>query len=222
MAYDELASASDLRHPSKPALRFSGAVGGALPSINAGRRDLAGARITRVEAVLNATTQIILGLMARGVAYGEALARAQREGIAETNPALDVEGWDAAAKLVILANAVLGQPLRRGDVAVTGIAGVGVDALRDAEAAGGRISLLAVAELLPASADPSGGGRYRLSVSPTPLPPDHPLAHLDLDEMGIVYHTDIYGRLTIASADQGPLGTAAAMLRDVLEVAAGF
>lgn len=213
LAYGQLAALSDLKTRGRPALRFSGAVGGALPTINVGWRDLAGSRVERVEAVLNSTTQIILGLMTQGQSYEAALAEAQRFGVAEPDPSLDVEGWDAANKLVIVANAVLGYPATLADVAITGISEVSQAELQAAHAAGGRLSLLAVAELQPAQP-----GAYRLQVTPTALPADHPLAHLDLHEMGIVYTSDIYGRLTVTSAQRGPVGAAAAMLRDVLEI----
>ena len=221
VAYAELEARSDLAReagPGAPALRFSGAVGGALPSINLGRRDLAGGRITRVEAVLNGTTQMILGLRAQGLSPAAALREAQRVGIAEPDAELDVQGWDAACKLVILANAVLGRRVGLGDVNVTGIADISDEELRLAWAGGGRLSLLAVAQALPG--DGPQGPRYRLSVAPTLLAADHPLARLGLDEMGIVYYSDIFGRTTAMSLEDGPVGSVAAMLRDILEVAA--
>lgn len=214
LAYQELAGLSDLTTPSAPALRFSGAVGGALPSINLGWRDLAGARIQRVEAAVNGTTQLILWLMSQGQSYEAALAEAQRIGIAEPDPSLDVEGWDAANKLVIIANAVLGLPTTLADVPVTGIGGVRADELQAARSVGERVSLLAVAE---AQGDVSSVA-YRLSVSPVRLAADHPLAHLQADEMGIVYYTDIYGRAVATTQERGPLGTSAAMLRDIIEI----
>ena len=214
VAYPELEAASDLASPGRPALRFSGAVGGALPSINIGRRDLAGGRITRVEAVLNGTTQMILGLRARGMSFVQALAEAQRVGVAEPDAGLDVGGWDAACKLVILCNAVLRRHVTLADVSVTGIEGVTRESLRAAWAHGGRMSLLAVAQALP---DPTQG--YRLSVAPTFLAPDHPLGRLGIDEMGSIYHSDIFGRTCAMSREDGPVGSVAAMLRDILEIA---
>lgn len=215
VAYPELEAASDLGGAAgAPALRFSGAVGGGLPSINIGRRDLAGGQITRVEAVLNGTTQMILGLRARGMSFAQALAEAQRVGVAEPDAGLDVGGWDAACKLVILCNAVLRRHVTLADVSVTGIEGVTRESLRAAWAHGGRMSLLAVAQALP---DPTQG--YRLSVAPTFLAPDHPLGRLGIDEMGIVYHSDIFGRTCAMSREDGPVGSVAAMLRDILEIA---
>ena len=212
-AYAGLAARSDLGGRG-PRLRFSGAVGGALASINLGRRDLAGGRIARVEAVLNATTQVILELRARGLGAGEALAEAQRLGIAEPDARLDLEGWDAASKLVILANAALGRPTRLGDVAVRGIADVEDELLR--AAAGGRVSLLATAEASGGSVDAPD---WRLTVAPTVLAAGHPLARLVGGELGVVFESDVFGRTVLTSRADGPIGTAAAMLRDVIEVA---
>jgi homoserine dehydrogenase len=219
LAYPELAALSDMGEPSEergppkdwPALRFSACVGGALPTINIGRRDLAGTRVLRVEAVLNGTTQGILRMMTAGVPYAAALAEMQRRGLAETDPSLDVEGWDAASKLVILANAVLRRPTTLRDVAVEGILALTHDDLRAAEVRGERILLLGLAE--------PHGDDWRLSVRPTPLPFAHPLARMDGDEMGVVYHTDISGQIAATARDTDPLPTAAAMLRDLIGIA---
>lgn len=213
VAFETLAQLSDWSgDPKRPRLRFSGAVAGALPSVNIGWRDLAGGEIQSIEAVLNGTTQVMLTLMGEGKTYAEALAEAQRIGIAEPDPTLDVEGWDAANKLLILANAVLRQPTRLADIAVEGITGVTPDDIRQARRDGGNLILLAKAER-------GADGRYALSVRPTAVPSDHPLARLGLQEAGIVYHSDIFGRTTAFSMEDGPVGTAAAMLRDVLSIA---
>ncbi len=219
LAYAELAGLSDMGAASAdrgnprdwPALRFSACVGGSLPTIAIGRRDLAGARIQRVEAVLNGTTQGILRAMEQGTSYADALAEMQRRGLAETDPSLDVEGWDSANKLTIVANAVLRRPTTLADVAVTGITALTADDLRAAMARGERIVLLCLAERL--------GDDIRLSVRPTPLPLDHPLARMRADEMGVVYFTDISGIQTATTRETDPVPTAAAMLRDVLDIA---
>lgn len=231
LAYAELAGMSDLAGDKKtgrqgeketgrgdddapvsfsPCLRFSACVGGAMPSVNIGWRDLAGARIERVEAVLNGTTQGILHMMESGVSYADALAEMQRRGLAETDPTLDVEGWDAANKVVILANAVLRRPTALADVAVEGITKLTAEDLRAAGARGERIVLLCLAE--------RERDTYRLSVRPTVLPNDHPLARMSGDEMGIVYYTDISGRLSVTTRETSPVPTAAAMLRDLIEI----
>lgn len=212
LAYSELAALSDLSgKPDRPSLRFSGAVGGGLPSINIGRRDLAGTRISRAELVVNGTTQVILEEMAGGKSFDAALAEAQRQGIVEPAPSLDVDGWDAANKLVIFANAVLGRPTKLSDLTVRGIRDVAPADLQAAWSAGGRISIVGTAEQ-------RADGDYDLHVSPLSLGPEHPLARLSKGEMGIVYYSDIVGRTTAASLEDGPVGSCQAMLRDVIEI----
>ena len=84
--------------------------GGALPSISGGTIDCAGARIEEIQGVLNGTTNYILKEMeTKEIEYEEALKKAQELGIAETNPKMDVEGFDTAIKMIILTNALNGR-----------------------------------------------------------------------------------------------------------------
>jgi homoserine dehydrogenase len=194
-----------------PRLRFSATVAGALPVLNIGRRDLAGDRITRIEGIFNGTTHSILRAMEGGLCFDEALADAQLRGIAETDPALDIDGHDSASKLIITANAVLGLSATHADVATTGIRGLDRAHVAESQACGGRLVLLCLAEH-------QDHGGYRLSVEPTTLPGDHPLARLAPDEMGVVYYTDHVNRLSGASLEPGPGPASAAMLRDVVDI----
>jgi homoserine dehydrogenase len=190
-------------------LRFDATVAGGLPAVNLGRRDLAAAEIHRLEGCVNLTANYILTRMSQdGLSYDEALAQAQAAGHAEADPALDVEGWDAANKLVILAHSVLGQPATLADVAVEGITGITAETLRQVCAQGKRVKLVATAA--------REGDGYRLSVGPVCLEADHPLAQLGPKQMGIVYHTDVSGVISAAIVEETPLPTAAAMLRDIV------
>ena len=192
-------------------LRFDATVAGGLPAVNLGQRDLAAAEIHRLEGVLNLTTNYILTRMAQdGLSYDEALAHAQDAGHAETDPSLDVEGWDAANKLVILAHSVLDYPATLADVAVEGITHVNAETLRQAVAEGKRVKLVATAE--------RDGDRYDLSVRPVWLDADHPLAQLGPMQMGIIYYTDISGVISAAIIEETPVPTASAMLRDVVDI----
>jgi homoserine dehydrogenase len=207
LAYDELMA---LARQQGRQLRFSGTVGGGLPAVNLGQRDLAGATIHRLEAVPNLTTSFILDQMSHGMAYAQALAAAQAQGCAEADPSLDVEGWDAANKLVILANAVLHIPATLADVQVQGITGLTQSDLERARANGHVIKLVASAV--------QQGDRYLLTVTPTLLPMSHPLAQLGAQQMGIVYHTDIYGTISAAIVETEPIPSAASLLRDLLAI----
>jgi homoserine dehydrogenase len=209
-----LAGMSDWRKPGAPRLRFSACVGGAMPTINVGVFDLPCARFKRIEAVLNGTTQLILEMMANDSTYEEAVRAAQRMGIAETDPRMDVEGWDAANKLVILANTVLGIPASLADVSVTGIGPATANEAKAAKIVGERLSLLATAE--------RDGEGFKLTVAPTPLPTTHPFGNLTGAEMGVIYETDIYEKITVISHETGPVPSAAAMLRDIVNIAIGI
>lgn len=190
---------------------FDATVAGGLPAVNLGRRDLAAAEIHRLEGILNLTTNYILTRMARdGLSYDEALAHAQAAGHAEADPRLDVEGWDAANKLVILAYSVLGYPATLADVSVEGITGVTAAMLQQATVEGRQVKLVAVAQ--------QDGDRYRFGVRPAWLDAAHPLAQLGPKQMGIVYHTDICGIISAAIVEETPVPTAAAMLRDVIQI----
>jgi len=192
-------------------LRFDATVAGGLPAINLGQRDLSMAEIHRLEGILNLTSNYILTSMAEhGLSYDQALAHAQAAGHAEADPRLDVEGWDAANKLVILAHSVLHYPATLADVSVQGITSLTAKALRQAVGEGRRVKPVAVAE--------REGQRYRLTVGPAWLDASHPLAQLGAEQMGIVYHTDVCGVISAAIIEQTPMPTAAAMLRDVLDL----
>jgi homoserine dehydrogenase len=195
-------------------LRFDATVAGGLPAVNLGQRDLVAADIERLEGVLNLTAHSILVRMAEeGLSYDQALAQAQAAGHAESDPSLDVEGWDAANKLLILAQSVLGYPARREEVAVEGITAITAGMLAEAARQGRRVRLVARAE--------RAGAGYRLAVGPAWLEADHPLARLGAEQMGIVYHTDIYGQIVASIVEQTPLPTAAAMLRDLVALYRG-
>ena len=188
-------------------LAFSATVCGGLPVVNVGLRDLVAAQVQRVEGVFNSTSNYILSQMAAGADYAAALAEAQRRGIAETDPTLDVDGWDTANKLTIVANAVLGFPATVRDVQpVVGIRSAKVRASEDQ-----RVRLLGVAER-------RADGGYDLSVQPVTLPMAHKLAHVDGWQMGVVFESDLFETVFISIDERGPTGTAAAMLRDVVNL----
>jgi homoserine dehydrogenase len=152
-----------------------------------------------------------MDMLAEGMTWEAASGRAREEGVLEGDGSWDLEGWDAAAKLVILANAVLGVPTWMDDVNRTGIIGLPIDELRAARERGERYRLLARAER-------EAEGGYVLSVTPVPLSPDHPLGRLGRKQMGVVYETDIYGTITAIIDEPSPVPSAATMLRDVLDI----
>ncbi len=208
LAYPRLTA---LAAEHKKALFFSGAVAGGCPVVNVGRRDLVAASFLRVEGVFNATTNYILTRMEGGLSFAEALAEAQKAGAAEADPTLDVDGWDAANKLVIVANSVLGMPATLKDVSVQGIRGITREQLLAAKERGRAIKLLATAE-------PAGPSSYTLTVKPTELALEHPLARLTKWQMGVVYTTDINGTIIAVIEEEGTMATVGAVLRDMVNL----
>jgi homoserine dehydrogenase len=208
-------------------LAFSATVCGGLPVVNVGRRDLVAAEVHRVEGIFNSTSNYILTQMAAGQSYDAALAEAQRRGIAETDPTLDVDGWDTANKLTIVANAVLGFPATVRDVRpVVGIRGSVVsesDSQKNQEGQKSQKSPKspksqdAVVKLLGIAERQADGG-YDLSVRPVALPREHKLAHVHGWEMGVVFESDLFESIFISIDERGPTGTAAAILRDVVNL----
>ncbi len=211
LAFDELHALAETHGVE---LRYDGAVAGGLPALNLGQRDLRGAMIYRMEAVPNLSTGLVMDLVSCGATWEQAVARAREEGTLEGDGSWDLEGWDAAAKLVILVNAVLGQPARLEHVAVGGIRGLDAELLIGAREQGSRYRLLATARRRP-------DGTYGLSVRPVPLAPDHPLGRLGPRAMGITFQTDIYGTITAIIDEEDPVPSAATMLRDVLDIYSG-
>jgi homoserine dehydrogenase len=173
-----------------------------------------------VRGIFNSTSNSILDAMARGGNYADALRQAQLDGIAEADPSLDVEGWDTANKLVIIANSILRQPCTLADVQpVIGITEITAAEIREHAARGEVVKLVARAEPdLTGLQNLSGLRPYKLSVQPEWLPADGFLATVSGWEMGIVFDTDIMGLQQLKVDERGPVPTAAAMLRDVISL----
>ena len=208
LAYPELAA---LAKSNGVQLLHSATVTGGLPTLNIGMRDLSITVIEKIEGVVNGTTNYILSRMAQGQSYDVALKHAQEIGMAEADPTLDVDGWDAANKLVIIANAVLRRPTTLKDLTVEGIRQVTQDDLKAAATRSETIKLIALAERI--------GNDYVLSVKPTLLPKSHPLSKVGAGMMGIIYHTDINGSIFAAIEENDPYPTAAGVLRDIIQAA---
>jgi len=193
-------------------LKFSGATGAALPTLDVGLFSLAGARIEGIQGILNGTTNYILTRMGEGLDYAEALQEAQTRGIAEPDPAYDVDGWDTASKILIITNACLDADYGLKDVQVRGIAGVSVDFVQSARKEGRSVKLLATA------APKRQGGKWSLDVRPSLIEATHPLANVNGTEKGITFLTDSMGSVTVTGGRSNPRGAAAALLKDIINI----
>ena len=187
-------------------LAFSATVCGGLPVINIGQRDMIAADITSLRGIFNSTSNFILDEMATGRSYDDALSETQRRGIAEADPSLDVDGWDTANKLSIIANSILGIKVTLDDIKVEGIADITTQMLEDERKRGNVIKLVAEAE--------SG----KLSVKPIVLPETDFLANCDGWEMAVEIHSDLYGIMYHKLWEREPVPTAASMLRDAVNI----
>lgn len=192
--------------------RFSGATAAALPTVDAAEFALAGAELGAFRGILNGTTNFMLTQMEESdLDYAAALAEAQRRGIAEADPALDVTGLDTAAKTCILANALLEADLTLEDIATSGIAGLDRGQLLAARREG------QVLKLVGAARRGTGGVEARVAVEAVPAA--SLLGQVRGTTKAIVYYTDTMGELALVGGASDPLGAAAAALKDVLNLA---
>ena len=192
-------------------IAMSAAAAAALPTLDVGRICTAGARIEAIEGILNGTTNYILTRMGReGCDYATALGAAQDLGIAETDPTLDVAGFDTRNKIVLIANQLLDAGLSLDEVETEGITGVDRETIARAQAAGRVLKLIGSAR--------RKGDRLQVRVAPEALEPGHPLAGVDYSEKGISFDTDTMGRITVTGGRSSPTGAAAALLKDLIHI----
>jgi len=204
VAYREL---TELAQNKGVQFKYSATVGGAIPVLSLAKRLSSGDRIVAIRGVLNGTTNYILTRMEReGLPQDIVLREAQELGIAEKDPTLDLEGIDTACKIVILANSTLGLSATLSDVKCTVISRITPEALRLAKEAGYTIRLIG-------SADSRG-----LSVQPSLVPLDHPLA-VSGTLNAICFELEYAREITITGFGAGPRETSSALLSDLIEVA---
>jgi len=195
-------------------LFYEAAVAGAIPIIRPLRESLAGERISRVMGIVNGTTNFILTSMTEeGREYDEALAEAQRLGLAERDPSADVEGKDAAAKAAILASLAFGCDVVIGDVHCEGITAVRRVDVDFAERLGYAVKLLAVAELV------DGGPALSVRVHPAMVPKSHPLAIVNGAFNAVFIEGEASGELMLYGRGAGGPPAASAVLGDLIVAA---
>src|SRR5579859_6442946 len=190
-------------------LRMESAVMAGTPVISTIREGLMGATITSIHGILNGTTNYILSAMSSGRDYAEALAEAQAQGYAETDPTADVEGYDAVAKTMILAALVFNHPLRVEQVERQGITAITREQMQAAIDAGKRIKLIATLSKAPDSEE------LTASVKPLSLPLSDSLARVDGALNAISVQADTLSEVTITGPGAGRIETAQGLLADV-------
>jgi len=212
LAYKELKTIAD---KNKVQLGIGCTTGGALPSINGGLMDLAGAEILSIEGVLNGTTNFIIDEMeSSGVTYIEALKKAQSCGIAETNPSLDVEGWDTATKLLILTNVLMTEEKSFEDIAVEGVTQLTPEEIKSSLEEGCKYKLIGKAV--------KENGEIQMTVKLEKLDSTHPLYGVNGKNKAVRYTSDVLGDLTIIGGASGVIPAAASILRDLININRGY
>ncbi len=210
VAFEELSSLARSRGAR---IGGSAAVGIPLPSLEVGVLGLRGAGVTRFRGVLNDTTNQILRDLESGIALQDSIARARLAGTIEEDPRLDLEGWDAAYKLLILARALWRPSLSLGDAVTRGVSTIARAEIDEARSRGKRIRLVATAER-------SSEGEVRLHTEPEALDAADPLHSLGPGEKALVFETASMGTITLRSSKGGPVATAACVIKDVLNLGA--
>ena len=185
--------------------RFEGSVGGAMPIINLCTEDLMGEKITSIRGIFNGTCNYILSKMDKGQPFDQALKEAQQLGYAETDPTNDIEGYDSACKVAILANAVFGRDVTFDDVKITGITSITDEAV--SMAASRNMVIRLIGEVTDT----------KLEVGPRLIPKGHPLSISGTLNTAQIL-TDMAGPVTVSGRGAGRRETASAILSDLIAI----
>jgi len=192
-------------------LFYEASVAGGIPILRSLVDGLASDRITKMMGIVNGTTNYILTKMSQeGLTYETVLKEAQRLGYAESNPASDVEGLDAARKMVILGTLGFSMKIDLGDVKVKGITEVTEEDLQYAKQLGYTMKLLGIAQ--------REGEKVEISVQPTLLPASHPLASVHNEYNAVYVYGEAVGETMFYGPGAGSLPTATAVVSDLVGV----
>jgi homoserine dehydrogenase len=190
---------------------FEGAVMDGVPVFNLVRETLPAIEIFGFRGIVNSTTNHILSALERGEPFAPALARMQDAGIAEADPSLDIDGWDAAAKVAALANVLMHARITPHQVRRRGIDHASGPAALRAMDAGRRLRLVAAATR-------QVDGSIEASVGPVELPTTDLLAGLRGQANALLLETDLLGEIAICQLDGSLTQTAYALLSDLITI----
>ena len=205
--YEELAG---LAEKNNKEFLFEGTVMSGTPILNFIRETLAGSAVTEMKGILNGTTNYILTRMEEGLSYEEALAKAQELGYAEAVPDADVLGWDALAKVTILAKVVFGADAAPFDYPCEGITGITASAIADAQNRGKRFKLIGKVW--------KEGDYVKASVGPEEIDLSHPLSGVMGATNALTVTSDALGDVTVIGPGAGKRETGYSMLIDLITI----
>ncbi len=207
LAYREL---KNLASQNEVFLRFEGTVLSGTPVLSLVESTFKGVEIKEIRGIMNGTANYILTKMEIGLSYQEALDRAKKKGIAEEQSDADTKGWDAAAKIVIVANVLMGGNLKFEEVSIKGIDTVSetdiIKALKERK----HWKLIATAKKTEK--------RIVASVAPEILSDQDPLSKITSSINAINFTTDILGNVMVSGPGAGKRETGYALLSDLLHI----
>ncbi len=190
---------------------FEASVGGGIPIIRPINNDLVSNKITSIDGILNGTTNYILTQMnENGTSFADALKDAQAKGYAEADPTADVEGLDAARKIVILSSLAFGKCISPDKISCKGITDISVEDFEIAKSLGCTIKLIGHAEQI--------NGKIYASVSPRFVPLSTPLAHISDVYNGILVGANMLDKVLFYGKGAGKLPTASAVVADIMDI----
>lgn len=207
LMYNEMQSLAQ-----KNGVRFmiEGTVIAGTPVINLTEGPLAGCEFSSIRGILNGTTNYMLTEMEKGMDYDKVLKVAQELGYAEADPTGDVEGYDARAKVTILANIVMGASLNINDVSCKGITQITSEDIQKAKDQNCRWKLIGTVQ--------NKDGKIIGSVAPEMIDLDHPLAGVMGATNALTFTTDLLGDITIVGPGAGRIETGFSILTDLLKI----
>ena len=193
---------------------FEASVGGGIPVIRPMINDLSSNRIHKISGILNGTTNYILTSMRdNGASFDDALKEAQRLGYAESNPSADVDGIDAARKIVILAALASGKLVDPKTIPTEGITKITLTDTKIAQAFGYSVKLIGHAKI-------AKDGKLTAFVSPRMVPACNPLSRIDGVFNGILVDANMVGEVMFYGPGAGKLPTASAVVADIIDIIA--
>ena len=197
-------SLMELADYNRVLFRFSGTVGGGTPILDFARNSLRGERIVSFDGILNGTTNYILTNMADGMSFNDALSDAKQKGYVEADESLDIDGLDAAAKLVILANWIMRMKVTMPDIKRIGIREIDSSDIKRAAEKNCALKLIASCN-------------KELKVEPKEITVDDPLC-VSGTLNAISFTSEHSGTQTIIGRGAGGIETASSILRDLIDI----
>lgn len=208
VAFDELTT---LAYDCGAKFRYEGVVMSGTPLIQMVRSGMAGCTVQKVAGILNGTTNYMLTRMEEGKSYEEALEEAKEHGYAEADPSGDVDGWDAAVKVSIIADIFFGKHIPVADIERVGITSVTPETIKKAKEKGYVIKLIAAVE--------HGENGVKAYVGPREIHSSHPLSAINGATNAITVTTDNLGDVTLTGPGAGRKETGQALLTDLIAMA---